>query len=140
MLLLLIILSFVCLWYISQILVTYSYFDKRGISFNSLSILLIPIILFKLHLKIARKEKSFKFIKFYFMNYKSSIIFLAELVLENVAMTEAVGYSPHLARKNKTTKKVLEVDQREKRDIFAQIKSLISLPESINSYEKMMTI
>ena len=133
-------LSFVFTWFFSSVILTYSYLNRRGVNFSALGTLIIPMMLFIFHLKMAQKHKEIKFIKFYFTKYKLSIIFISELLLENIAMTEAVGYSPYVTKRNKRVKVSKKTNMNQDGDILKRIKSLIQLPESISSYEKKLTI
>lgn len=125
-------LSLVFIWILWMIVQSYTYLNRYEISFSFLGTVLIPIMLFILHFsmfwKESNKKKGFKFLAFYFFYYKLSLIFLTELILENVAMVESVGYSPYLSKvKPKETKPVLE-----------RVKELLKLPETENSFEEII--
>ena len=127
------IIFFIMIWYLALIVETYSYLEKNNIGVNFLAIISIPLSLFTLHLKMFHKEKSFpkkiRYLTYYFINYKLSVIFLTELILENIAMTEALGYSPYLSKKktNESKKSLLET-----------AKAIIKLPKTTESFSEVL--
>ena len=127
------IIFFILIWYLALIVETYSYLEKNKIEVNVLGIISIPLSLFTLHLKIFHKEKSFtkkiRYLTYYFINYKLSVIFLTELILENIAINEAFGYSPYLS-KNKTNES--------KKSLLETAKAIIKLPKTIESFSKVL--
>lgn len=112
---------------------TYVYLAKNEIRFSFPGVIVLPIILFKLHLNMFCKEKNkkigIKYLLFYFVNYKLSVIFLTELLLENIAMFETVGYSPHISKGRKNN---------EKQTWLERVKDIISLPETTSSFEEVL--
>lgn len=125
-------LSLFFVWVLWMIVQSYTYLNRYGISFSFFGTVLIPVMLFILHFSLfwkeTNKKKGFKFLAFYFFYYKLSLIFLTELILENVAMVESVGYSPYISKaKQKETKPVLE-----------RVKELLKLPETESSFEEVI--
>lgn len=133
MMLIVFLMIFTAIWYFSMIIQTYTYLAKYKIRLDALSIIVLPIILFKLHLNMFREEKNkkigTKYLLFYFVNYKLSVIFLTELLLENIAMTQVVGYSPHVSKREKN---------KEKQTWLERVKTIINLPETTNSFEEVL--
>lgn len=127
------IIFFIMIWYLALIVETYSYLKKNKIGFSFLGIIYIPLSLFTLHLKMFHKEKSFpkkiRYLTYYFINYKLSVIFLTELLLENIAMTEALGYSPHLSKR--------KVDEN-KKTLLETAKDIIKLPKTTESFSEVL--
>ena len=127
------IIFFIMIWYLALIVETYSYLKKNNLGVNFLGIISIPFSLFTLHLKMFYKEKTFskklRYLAYYFINYKLSVIFLTELLLENIAMTEALGYSPYLSKKkaNESKKTLLET-----------AKDIIKLPKTTESFSEVL--
>ncbi|WP_367006401.1 hypothetical protein ABZ559_05195 [Streptococcus sp. ZY19097] len=112
---------------------TYTYLARNDIHFSVLGVGALPVVLFSLHFNMFRKEKDrkigVKYLLSYFVNYKLSIIFLTELLLENIAMVETVGYSPYISKSKK---------DEEKKTWFERVKELIRLPETTNSFEEVL--
>ena len=121
------------IWYLAVIVETYSYLEKNKIGVNFLGIISIPLSLFTLHLKIVHKEKSFpkkiRYLTYYFINYKLSVIFLTELILENIAMTEAFGYYPYLSKKK---------TNESKKSLLKTVKVIIKLPKIMESFSEVL--
>ena len=121
------------IWYLALIVETYSYLEKNKIGVNFLGIISIPLSLFTLHLKIVNKEKSFpkkiRYLTYYFINYKLSVIFLTELILENIAMTEAFGYYPYLSKKK---------TNESKKSLLKTVKVIIKLPKTMESFSEVL--
>lgn len=124
---------FIAIWYVSMIIQTYVYLAKNDIRFSIPGTIALPVVLFKLHLNMFKEEKNkkigTKYLLFYFVNYKLSVIFLTELLLENIAMTQVVGYSPHVSKREKN---------KEKQTWFERVKTIINLPETTNSFEEVL--
>ena len=129
----LVIIFFIMIWYLALIVETYSYLEKNKIGVNFLGIISIPLSLFTLHLKIVHKEKSFpkkiRYLTYYFINYKLSVIFLTELILENIAMTEAFGYYPYLSKKK---------TNESKKSLLKTVKVIIKLPKTMESFSEVL--
>ena len=121
------------IWYLALIVETYSYLEKNKIGVNFLGIISIPLSLFTLHLKIVHKEKSFpkkiRYLTYYFINYKLSVIFLTELILENIAMTDAFGYYPYLSKKK---------TNESKKSLLKTVKVIIKLPKTMESFSEVL--
>ena len=70
------IIFFIMIWYLALIVETYSYLKKNKLGVNFIGIISIPFSLFTLHLKMFHKEKSlskkFRYLAYYFINYKLS--------------------------------------------------------------------
>lgn len=124
---------FIAIWYISMTIQTYVYLNKNDIRFTVPGIIALPVVLFKLHLNMFKEEKNkkigTKYLLFYFVNYKLSVIFLTELLLENIAMTQVVGYSPHVSKRE---------ENKEKQTWLERVKTIINLPETTNSFEEVL--
>ena len=66
---------------------------------------------------------------YYFINYKLSVIFLTELILENIAMTEAFGYYPYLSKKK---------TNESKKSLLKTVKVIIKLPKTMESFSEVL--
>lgn len=134
MILLAFLIIFITIWYISMTIQTYVYLAKNDIRFSMPGVIALPLIIFTLHLNMFRKEKNkkiaIKYLLFYFVNYKLSVIFLTELLLENIAMVQTVGYSPHVSKSRKG---------KSKQSWFERVKDIIRLPETATSFEEVLT-
>lgn len=124
---------FIMIWYLALIVETYSYLQKNNLGMNFLGILTVPFFLFKLHLRLFRREKDFfkkiRYLSYYFVNYKLSVIFLTELLLENIAMTEAVGCSPYLSKQDKN---------EDKKTLLETAKDIIRLPKTTETFSEVL--
>ncbi|MBI0907794.1 hypothetical protein VBI23_00275 [Streptococcus uberis] len=121
------------MWYASMVVQGFAYLRKKGINMSINSHLALPFVMLKFHLNVFRNNKQkdrFKYLLIYVTNYKITIIFLAELILENIAMFEAVGYSPYISERK----------QEEKVSIIEKIRKLIKLPETENSFEEILSM
>lgn len=116
MILMIFLITFITTWYLSMIIQTYVYLARYKIHLNILDVTTLPMILFKLYLNVVKEGKlGTKYLLLYFVNYKLSVIFLTELFLEDIAMSETVGF-------------------------FSYIKTIVSLPETVNSFEKLLMV
>lgn len=131
--------SFIILWFSSMVIQTYVYFSRNGLSTHFLGFLYVPILLFSLHFKVLCREKdkktAFKFLLSYFENYKLSLIFLTELLLENIAITNTVGNYPMLVNG-----KSVDVEKIEKEPLTKKIKNIIKLPNTSDSFKELLLI
>lgn len=119
-----------------MVIQTYVYFSRNGLGTNFLDFLFIPILLFYLHFNVLRREKNkkkaIKFLLSYFENYKFSLIFLTELLLENIAM-EDIGYSPMPVKG-----KQFKIEKSEKKPLIKKIKSIIKLSKTKDSFKELL--
>lgn len=122
------------LWYLISTIQGAEYLASNKISMSKLSYLVLPFELFKFHITLFKRDKNrnIKYILVYFFNYKYTIIFFTELLLENMSMVEAVGYSPMLSKTNKKHKKI--VLEKANTSVLEKIKNLVKLPETGSLY------
>ncbi|MGF3066699.1 hypothetical protein [Facklamia sp. P13055] len=126
-------LSTIVLWFSYLSVITFYRFKRDGIVFaNLLSYLVFPLIILQLHIKVANRfsnawSKKLKFIGLYFINYKQSLIFFSELLLENAAQLEATGYSPILCESKKI---------KRKSSPFKLVYEWVKLPSSSETFKK----
>ena len=129
------ILLLVILWFLSLSIETYSFFKKNGIKFNNIiSYLLLPFLLLELHIKVIHLEKdkrsSQKILGSFFVNYRLALIFITELILENIALLEATGSSPILEQ--------VTAEETGREPMINKLIDLMNLPITPKTFGKMI--
>ncbi|MGY4104611.1 hypothetical protein ACWOA0_03190 [Ignavigranum ruoffiae] len=129
------ILLLVILWFLSLSIETYSFFKKNGIKFNNIiSYLLLPFLLLELHIKVIHLEKdkrsSLKILGSFFVNYRLALIFITELILENIALLEATGSSPILEQ--------VTAEETGREPMINKLIDLMNLPITPKTFGKMI--
>lgn len=129
------ILLLVILWFLSLSIETYSFFKKNGIKFNNIiSYLLLPFLLLELHIKVIHLEKdkrsSLKILGSFFVNYRLALIFITELILENIALLEATGSSPILEQ--------VTAEETGREPMINKLIDLMNLPITSKTFGKMI--
>ncbi|UPQ86106.1 hypothetical protein M0R79_01640 [Ignavigranum ruoffiae] len=129
------ILLLVILWFLSLSIETYSFFKKNGIKFNNIiSYLVLPFLLLELHIKVIHLEKdkrsSIKILGSFFVNYRLALIFITELILENIALLEATGSSPILEQ--------VTAEETGREPMINKLIDLMNLPITPKTFGKMI--
>ncbi|WP_282919757.1 hypothetical protein [Ignavigranum ruoffiae] len=129
------ILLLVILWFLSLSIETYSFFKKNGIKFNNIiSYLVLPFLLLELHIKVIHLEKnkrsSIKILGSFFVNYRLALIFITELILENIALLEATGSSPILEQ--------VTTEETGREPMINKLIDLMNLPITPKTFGKMI--
>lgn len=124
----------VILWFLYLSNLTYYRFKIKGIKLNNpLMYIFFPYVIFFIHIKMMFQTKynhkrRLMILYFFFVNYKSSLIFFTEMILEHAAQVEIIGYSPYLEK----------VDKKQKTSILKEILDWFKQPSSPETFGKLV--
>lgn len=133
-----VIVSGIILLFLYFSLQTYFTFLNKGLILkHKINYILVPILIFWLHIKLAVREENFankfKVTTLFFLKYNLSLVFITELILESIAEYTVMGESKFITQAEKDNKKLME-------RIIEQIKFIFTIPKLKQGYEEVLSI
>lgn len=116
---------------------TYFTFSSNGMILkNKINYMVVPILIFWLHIRLAVKENNFKgkskMIFLFFLKYNLSLIFITELILESIAEFEVTGESKFIQKAEVNKASLME-------RIIEQIRFIFIIPRLTQGYEQVLS-